>query len=130
MDVGLDERQEWRHGWLRKDHHVVDATEGRDDRRAIDGCHDRTPRPFRRRHAIVVDRDDQPIGFGRRRLQVVMADVQQVEAAVGEGNGRPARRSARTESTSCSRVTINGSVHVSRSWGPTPPVLAHARAGG
>ena len=46
-----------------------------------------------RHRSIVVHRDDQPIGFGRRALQVAhVADVQQIEAAVGERD--PASRGA------------------------------------
>ena len=46
------------------------------------------PGPLPRRRDVVVDRDDQAIRFGGGGLQVAdVADVQQVEAAVGEGEG-------------------------------------------
>ena len=49
----------------------------------------RPPFPFQPPHRLVViDRHDQTIRFGGRRLQVAnVAHVQQVEASVGEGDG-------------------------------------------
>ena len=51
------------------------------------------PGPFIAAIAVVVHRDDQAIGFGRRRLQIAdVADVQEIEAAVGEGDGSAGAR--------------------------------------
>ena len=48
------------------------------------------PGPFLRRDRVVVDRHDQAIGLGGGGLEVShVAHVQQIEAAVGEGD-RPA----------------------------------------
>ena len=50
------------------------------------------PGPLSAADRIVVDRHDQPIGFLRGRLQIAdVADVQQVEAAVGEGDAQARR---------------------------------------
>ena len=72
---------------------VVDAAQRGDELGAIGGRHDRPARPLQRRdRRIVVDRDDEAIGFARGRLQVAdVADVQQVEAAVGERDRAPGR---------------------------------------
>ena len=72
---------------------VVDAAEGGDELGALRRRQDRTPFTFQRRdRCIVVDRDDQAIGFLGGGLQVAhVADVQQIEAAVRKGDRLPRR---------------------------------------
>ena len=54
------------------------------------------PAPSAPRRRIVVDRHDQPVGFRGRGLQIAdVADVQQVEAAVGERDRPPGARDRR-----------------------------------
>ena len=77
-------------GRIAEDDDVVHAAQRADQLRAIGRGQDRPPGALQRGHRpIVVDRHDQPVGLGRRALQISdVADVQQVEAAVGERDRR------------------------------------------
>ena len=84
---------------LGKDHDVVDAAQRGDELRAMLGGQNRPALPLQRLHrGIVVDRDDEQVGLLRGGLEIAhVADVQQVEAAVGERDraaGRARRRDA------------------------------------
>ena len=91
MHVGLEALEQPRHGRVREDDDVVDAAERGDELGAVRRRAAPAGPALQRRHRlVVVDRDDQAVGLGRRALQVAdVADVQQVEAAVGEGDGAP-----------------------------------------
>ena len=63
----------------------------RDQLGAIRRLQDRPARTLAAGYGIVVDGDNQPIRLLRRSLQVShVADVQQIEAAVGERDRQPA----------------------------------------
>ena len=97
MDVGLQQPQQPLDRQVVEHDDVVDAAEGGDELRAIGGGLHRTPFALQRSHRrIVVHRDNQPVAFGRRALQIAhVADVQEVEAAVGERERPPGRAIAR-----------------------------------
>ena len=72
---------------------MVDAGERLDDLGALGLGHDRPPRPLvRAGRGVAVHRDDEQVGLGLRALQVAeVADVEEVEHAVREGDGAPRR---------------------------------------
>src|SRR5688572_5708243 len=72
-----------------EDHYVVNATQCPNEFRAGGLIQNRAALPFQPTcRAVGIDRHDQPIGLGARALKVAnMADMQQVEAAVGESHG-------------------------------------------
>ena len=108
VHVRPQREQQRRDGRLGKDDDVVDAAQRRDELGAIRRRQDRPARPLqRRRPIVVVDGDDEAVGLARGGLQVAdVADVQQVEAAVGERDGAAgARDRRRRASTSSSRVS-------------------------
>ena len=88
MNVRLQQAQQSLHGRIIEQNDVVDTTQGCDELGTIRSGEDRTPRPFESGHrSIVVHRDNETVRHFCRALQVPdMADVQQIEAAVGEGN--------------------------------------------
>ena len=75
-------------GQLRKDDDVVHAAKRGDQFGSIGRGHDRPARPLElTHHIVVIDADDEQIRFIRGGFEVShVADVQQVEAAVGKGN--------------------------------------------
>ena len=91
VDVGLDPAQQPFDGVVGEGHDVIDGAEGRDDFGALARGHGRPPRPFQPCDGcVLVHRDNQAIGFGGRALQVShVADVQQIEAAIGKRNRAP-----------------------------------------
>ena len=105
MDVGPQREQQRRHGRLGKDDDVVDAAQRGDELGAIRrSAGSAGPAPSAADRRIVVDGDDEPIGLARRGLQVAdVADVQQIEAAVGEGDRR-GPRGARARTTADQRL--------------------------
>lgn len=76
---------------LRKYDDVIDRSQRADELSSIGRREYRTARPLELTHRfIVIDRNDQPIGFRLRTFQITnMANMQQVEAAVGQGNRVP-----------------------------------------
>jgi hypothetical protein len=78
---------------LGKDHHVVHAAErGHELGTRLGGEH-RPAVALERAHGrVVVDGHHQHVGFLRRAFEIPhVPDVQQVEGAVGKGNGAPGR---------------------------------------
>ncbi len=76
---------------LGKQDDVVHGAERGDQLRAGGAGQDRPARSLQRAHrVIVVDGDDQAIGFARGAVEVAhVADVQEVETAVGERDRAP-----------------------------------------
>ena len=113
VHVGPQRQQKRRDGRLGKDRHVVHAAERGDELRAIRRRQDRPARALQARHRrVVVDRDDEAIGLARRRLEVAdVADVQQIEAAVGKGDRAPAARSPAICCSSASRERMRAHVY-------------------
>ncbi len=89
VDVRLQLEQQRRHGRFRKNDDVGDAAQGGDELGPILFGEERPVGPLQGRdRPIVVDGDDEAIGFARGRLEVAdVAGVQQIEAAVREGDG-------------------------------------------
>ena len=91
VDVGLDPAQQAFDVVVGKRHDVIDRVERRDDLGPLGRRHHRPPRPLQPcDRCVLVHGDDEAIGFGGRALQVPhVADVQHIEAAVGERNRAP-----------------------------------------
>jgi hypothetical protein len=85
--VWSQQLEQGRHRRLGKDHDVVDASERGDELRPIGRGEDRSSRALTRGRRIVIDRDDETIGFCRRPLDVAdMANVQEIETTIRKGN--------------------------------------------
>jgi hypothetical protein len=70
-----------------KDRDVIDAAERRDELRAPSHLQDGTPRAFGFGTRIIINSDNEAIRLSGGGLQVAhMADVQQIETAIREGN--------------------------------------------
>ena len=110
MHVGLHQQQQPLDVRIAEDDDVVDAAQRGDELGAIGRRQDRTARALQPGHRpIVVDRDDQAIGFGRRALQIPhVPDVQEVEAAVRERDGLARRSVARDRRDQFRFDDING----------------------
>ena len=93
MHVGLERGEQRADRRFREDDDVIDAAEGGDELGAIGSRKDGSALPFQRADGvIVVDRDHQHVGFASCGLEIAdVADVQQVEAAVGECDRAPRR---------------------------------------
>jgi hypothetical protein len=78
LDVGV-----WKH------HHVIDGGNRRNDLGPFSGRHHRATGALQRRdRSIIIDCDDEPVGFCGRCLQVAnVTDVEQIETAIGKRNG-------------------------------------------
>ena len=103
MDVGLELRQKLGRGVLVEDNDRVHAGESRDDLRAFRLGQDRPALPLAALDgAVGVDSDDEPVPLSPGRLEIPdVADVEQVESAVGEDDP-PSRGSLRAAASSSS----------------------------
>ena len=93
VHVRLQESQQPLDVRIAEHHDVIHAAKSGDELGTIRRGQDGTARTLERRDGrIVVDRDDQTLGFRRGAFQIAyVADVQQIEAAVRERD-RPAGR--------------------------------------
>ncbi len=89
MHIRTQRLEQRRHGGLGKDDDEVHAAKRRDQLGAMLGGEDRPVLALERFHRrIVIDGDDEEVGLLRRRLEIPdVADVQDVEATVGERDG-------------------------------------------
>jgi hypothetical protein len=86
VHIRLEREQQRANGRLRKNDDQVDGTQRRYELGPVFGSENRPLLTLQGPHRlIVVDRDDQHIGFLCRGLEIAdVPDVQDVEAAVGE----------------------------------------------
>ena len=101
------QREQRAHGRLGEDDDVVHAAQRRHELGAVGRRQDGPARALQRPHRrVVVDGDDQPVGLRRGALEIAdVADVQQVEAAVGERDRAPRRAVARDRVDAARRVS-------------------------
>src|SRR5579885_1629920 len=92
VNVGAEREQEFAHRRLVEDRHVVNGAEGRDRLGPLAFGDERAAFALEPTHLLVaVDRDDQKVAERASAFEVAdVADVQEVEAAVGEDDARPA----------------------------------------
>ena len=88
MKIGTDFANDGAHVFFRENYDGVHIGQRRQNFRAFFGRHHGAPLALERAHgSIVIDRDDQFAAKFPRGVQVAyMADVQQIETSVGQGD--------------------------------------------
>ena len=88
VDIWVEQLEKWCDRPLGKDRDVVHASNRGDELGAIGGFENRAARSLSGSDGIVINRHDETVGFCRGGLKITdMANVQEIENPVGEGDG-------------------------------------------